>query len=131
MAGAGPASSEFSQSSGVVQRRNPDNGRDFEARKGGTVKRRWNALLGVVLLGGIGTACGTPPAAQPEYRPTATIKDIMDSIVDPSADELWESVATVVTATGTEERQPRTDEEWKAVRQDAIRIVEAANLLLM
>jgi cytochrome c556 len=30
---------------------------------------------------------------QPEYQTTATIKDIMDSMVDPNADYLWESVA--------------------------------------
>jgi hypothetical protein len=36
----------------------------------------------------------------PQFRPTATVKDIMTSIVDPSADVLWNSVATIVTATG-------------------------------
>jgi hypothetical protein len=76
---------------------------------------------------------GACRSQQPEtiYRPTATIKDIMDSMVDPSADLLWNSVATVVSAAGTEERQPRTDEEWTEVRRAAIRIVEATNLLIM
>ena len=50
------------------------------------------------------------PSPQEGYRPTATIKAIMDSLVDPSADVLCESVATVITRAGTEERQPRTDE---------------------
>jgi hypothetical protein len=75
-----------------------------------------------------------PPAAQqtqPEFRTTATIKDIMDSIIDPSADELWESVATTVDATGVHERFPQTDEEWKAVRRNAIRLLEGSNLLLI
>src|SRR5712691_3351567 len=54
---------------------------------------------------------------QPEYQTTATIKDIMDSMVDPNADYLWESVATIVTAAGTEERAPRTDEEWTNLRK--------------
>ena len=62
---------------------------------------------------------------------TATIRDIMDGIVDPSADFIWESVATIVTATGREERQPRTDEEWAALRRHAIRLLEAPNLLLI
>ena len=31
--------------------------------------------------------------------------------------------------TGTEEREPRTDEEWAAVRRSAIQLVEATNLL--
>src|SRR5438046_7379881 len=70
------------------------------------------------------------PAASP-LRPTATIKDLMDSMVDPSADVLWESVATIVSAAGVEERQPRTDEEWKNVHRRAIELVEATNLLIM
>ena len=53
----------------------------------------------------------------------------MDSMVDPSADYLWESVATIVTRKGTEERRPRTDEDWKKVRRAAITLAESANLL--
>jgi hypothetical protein len=66
---------------------------------------------------------------EPAYRPTATIKDIMLSIVDPQADIIFNSVATIISAEGTEERQPRTDEEWAAVRRGAIQVVEASNLL--
>ena len=39
----------------------------------------------------------TPPA--PEYRLNATIKDIMDSFVDPSADYIWDAVSTTVIET--------------------------------
>ena len=70
-------------------------------------------------------------AQPPQFRPTATIKDIMTSIVDPESDVLWNSVATVVSATGTEERRPSTDEEWAALRRSAIQLVEATNLLLV
>jgi cytochrome c556 len=91
-------------------------------------------LIAVIILG-FAFACSssqpsTPAAApQPEFRTTTTIKDIMDSIVDPSADEIWESVATVVDAKGIHEKYPQTDEEWKAVRRDAVRLLEATNLL--
>src|SRR5215831_10068611 len=94
-------------------------------------------LISVTLLG-FAFACSSnqsvarPPASpQPEFRTTATIKDIMDSIVDPSSDEIWESVATVVDASGVHDKYPRTDEEWKAVRRDAVRLLEATNLLQM
>ena len=86
----------------------------------------WLSSVGVSLF--LAAACGARDP-QPEYRPTATIKDIMDSTVDPSADFLWDSVATVVTAAGTEERAPRTDEEWTNVRRRAIQLIEATNLL--
>ena len=86
----------------------------------------WLFCVGVSLF--LAAACRTRDP-QPEYRPTATIKDIMDSTVDPSADVLWDAVATVVTAAGTEERAPRTDEQWTNVRRRAIQLVEATNSL--
>ncbi len=71
------------------------------------------------------------PSAPTPYRLTATIQDLMDGIVDPSADVLWDSVAYIASTRGIEDRQPRTDEEWKAVRYSAITLIEAANLLSM
>ena len=90
-------------------------------------------LLLVVLSVVLGSACRGQQASapQPEYAPTATIKDIMDAIIDPSADVVWESVQTIVTPAGTDERMPKTDEEWAAVRRGAIRVVEGTNLLMM
>ena len=77
-------------------------------------------------------ACSAPaPEPDVDFRLTATIKDIMDSVVDPSADEIWGSVAFTVEATGVQDKFPRTDEEWKAVRRSAIRLLEGTNLLLM
>ena len=84
-------------------------------------------LAGVALLAG--SACSAP--APPEFTTTATVKDIMDSIVDPNADFLWDSVEITVSATGTEEKAPKTDDEWKEVRRHAIALVEASNLLLI
>jgi hypothetical protein len=95
----------------------------------------WLVLAGASFL--IIAACSSPPPAPPPAKTespfliTGTIKDIMDSEVDLSADYLWESVATIVTKAGTEERQPRTDDDWKKVRQRAITLIEATNLLVM
>lgn len=99
---------------------------------------RWVALLGAVSV--LGAACSTPPSTSDEasasmaekaFRPTATVQDIMDGIIDPSADELWNSVATVIGPEGVVNEQPETEEDWQMVRYDAIRLVEATNLLLM
>jgi cytochrome c556 len=62
---------------------------------------------------------------------TATIQDLMDGIVDPSADTLWDSVAYIASTQGIEDRRPRTEDEWKAVRTSAITLIESANLLSM
>jgi hypothetical protein len=70
-------------------------------------------------------------AAEPEYRPTATIKDLMDAEVDSNADWLWDAVSTEYTAKGIIDRRPKTDEDWKEVRNHAIALLEASNLLQM
>src|SRR5262249_48701695 len=61
----------------------------------------------------------------------ATIKDLMESIIDPSADVLWEAVGTVIDKDGTHESSPKTQEEWLNLRHAAVRIIEGSNLLLM
>ena len=70
-----------------------------------------------------------PPAVN--YHPTATIQDIMQSIIDPNIDAVWNSVATISTTAGTVEKSPHSEEEWKEVRQHALVVVEASNLLIM
>ena len=91
-------------------------------------------LLVVTLL----SACDKP--ASPESAPaadgspfklTAGIQDIMADMVEPSAEFIWESVSSTVTAEGVEEKQPRTEEEWNEVRRHAIILAESANLLLI
>jgi hypothetical protein len=84
------------------------------------------------------TACSQKEAAPPvtaepsiPYRPTASIQDLMLAQIDFNADILWESVAVISTEKGTEERHPRTDEEWQTVRNHAIALMEGANLLMI
>ena len=55
----------------------------------------------------------------------------MVGIVDPSADVVWESVATTITAAGLVEKAPTTDDEWAIVQHSALMLAEAANLLKM
>src|SRR5262245_38655774 len=74
-------------------------------------------------------APAAPP--QPEYMPTATIKDLMLSVIDPSADVVWLSVTTVVDDKGMLETKPISDEDWTKVRHGAVTLMEAANLLLI
>src|SRR5438094_2026061 len=91
------------------------------------------ALVNVVILATSGCTAKQAQQGQqePEFRTTATIKDIMDSMIDPGSDVVWDSVETIVSAKGTEEKMPRTDEEWKNVRNHALMILEGTNLLLM
>lgn len=71
-------------------------------------------------------------AEQPtQFRPDASIQEVMASVVDPAADAIWEAVSSETTAQGVIEHQPRTDAEWLAVRHHAVTLAEAANLLLI
>ena len=66
-----------------------------------------------------------------EVTPVATVKQIMQSIVAPAALVVFNSVGTIVSLRGTEERMPRTDEEWTMVGNNAAALVEAGNLLML
>jgi hypothetical protein len=76
-------------------------------------------------------SCAAPEPAASDYNTVGTIKDIMDSAIDPAADFIWESFTTEVSADGIVEKRPQNDEEWKEVRRKAVILVEAANLLMM
>jgi hypothetical protein len=90
-------------------------------------------MISLLLLAGCARSAPPPPAAsrQPPFLLKASIREIMDAQIDPAADTLWESVAFEITAAGEETRQPRTPEEWQAVRRGAITLIEASNLLMM
>jgi hypothetical protein len=88
---------------------------------------------GPALLAGL-TACTeqtATTATESPYKITATVQDIMDAQIDPAADEIWNSVASIVGPNGIEEKQPRTDEEWEALKLKAFLVIEGANLLAM
>ena len=76
-------------------------------------------------------APAAPQPAQPDYMPTATVKDLMLSVIDPSADVVWLSVTTVMDDKGLVETAPKSDEDWTKVRHGAVTLMEAANLLMI
>jgi len=93
-------------------------------------------LLPVTLAATMLTSCATDapaPAAPPlpEFQPTASVEDIMRSMIDPSADAMWDAVVTTITDAGIEEVRPETEEDWLPLEHGAIMLVEAGNLLLI
>jgi hypothetical protein len=84
----------------------------------------------VVLAGAVSLAgCGGP--APPPFKPIVDTKLLMQSVVDPNADLVWEAVKTIDTVSGTEEIRPRSAEQWTAVRNAAVTLTESGNLLMM
>jgi hypothetical protein len=61
----------------------------------------------------------------------ASIQELMQAMVDPAADSVWEVSGATVTSKGVEEHQPRTEEEWQQARNGMITLIESTNLLAM
>ena len=77
-----------------------------------------------------GAACTGGPEPPP-FKPVADVKQLMQAVIDPAADEIWDATGWIVTAAGEEARKPKNEEEWAAVRNHAIALTEAGNLLMM
>ena len=89
------------------------------------------ALMASLSLAVAQQKTGKANAEPMQGRNLSTIKDLMDSIIDPSADVVWGAVGTVVDQDGVHDTFPKTQEEWLNVRRAAIRIIEGSNLLMM
>ena len=90
--------------------------------------------LGIVMC--IGAGCQSQPVQPPQppppqFKTDVTIREIMQSMVAPKADVIWDAVSTTVSEKGVVEKAPKTDEEWSAIRHDAVTIIEAANTILI
>lgn len=89
------------------------------------------AVAAALLVGCSAPASETPPPADSLYRPVASIREVMNSVIDPSIDVVWNSVATVIDDGRMTDRAPTSEEDWAEVRRHALIVSEAANLLLM
>lgn len=85
-------------------------------------------LLALVPMSAILLTTVSSDASEP-YKPTATFQEIMDSVVDPAADYIWNAVSFVSDEEGEHDNRPRTDAEWHELRRHAVRLAEAANLI--
>jgi hypothetical protein len=74
-------------------------------------------------------ASSSKAAGDPQVR--SSVKDVMESIIDPSADVLWGAAGAIIDKQGVQDMSPKTPEEWLNVRHAAVRIIEGANLLMM
>jgi hypothetical protein len=73
--------------------------------------------------------CGGAAGEQAvEYRPVATIDQVMDAIVIPSSQAVFDAV---IYDNGVLTQAPKVDDDWFALQMHALAIAEAGNLLLM
>jgi hypothetical protein len=103
------------------------------------MRKAMRRLAGVPLCAMLLVGCNAstqPPAAAPSaaaapFHTATTTKQLMTWIIDPNAVAIWNSVGSVATDKGTEEKHPKTDEEWATFRNAAATLVESGNLLML
>ena len=98
-------------------------------------KTTWIPLCAIIVAG-CGASKDEPSApasaaAAPPFHTTLTTKQLMSWIIDPNATAIWNSVGSITTEKGTEEKHPRTDEEWATFRNAAATLIESGNLLML
>jgi hypothetical protein len=59
------------------------------------------------------------------------MRDLMNWVLDPAADVIWQSAGSVTTVDGTEDLAPTNDEGWDRVRHAAAVVSESGKLLML
>jgi hypothetical protein len=101
------------------------------------MSRTWAAFAAIAAIAAAGAAAGaaappkakTPVKALPQDTSKLTIKDIMDSRVDPAGDYLFESVVTISDAKGIHHKAPHTGKQWAETRRQIQILIDAPELL--
>jgi hypothetical protein len=79
--------------------------------------------------------CSRQPAATSAPSPEAaltgvlSVKEVMEHIVDPIADWIFDAAVIDVSAKGIVETMPLSDDDWLRVERGAMILAESANLL--
>jgi hypothetical protein len=61
----------------------------------------------------------------------ATMMQLMNWVFDTQADVVWAVGGTIITPEGETHIIPKNDDEWNAVRNAAVTVAEAGNLLMI
>ena len=88
-----------------------------------------HALIALAALAAGAVGCASEPAS--DMEPTATVEELMRSMIDPAADAVWDAVVIEATADGIVETRPETEGDWLRLRRHAVTLAEASNLLLI
>src|SRR5262245_41045914 len=98
------------------------------------------ACASLLVAGGLAVAC-SPSKAEPaapdtavktwggDLTPVVSVKELMHDLIDPLSDNIFDAVGSEVTAAGSRDWAPRTDEEWAKVRIGGVAMAEASYLL--
>ena len=84
------------------------------------------------------SACATAEAPAAETRPalpvfqlTTSVQQMMEWILEPATEAIWDAAGTIITAEGRTELAPTTDAGWESVRNSSALVAEIGNLLML
>jgi len=94
----------------------------------------------VALIAAGSSACSSAKSSQPppapqsalwgDLKPVVSVKELMDHMIDPAADYIFDSVSTVIDPKGNVvEKAPKTEEDWEKLRIGAVTLAEGIYLL--
>jgi cytochrome c556 len=106
-----------------------------------SIRRHALRATALVVLLGASSACSSAKSSQPppsppqpalwgDMKPVVSVKELMEHMIDPAADYIFDSVSTVIDPKGNVvEKAPKTDEDWEKLRIGAVTIAEGVYLL--
>ena len=98
------------------------------------MKNLWRVVVTALMVSTL-IACSDEREATGQTNPDFTIvldhHHMMDWVLDPAAEIIWDSAGTIITAEGERELAPTTDEGWEHVASGAATLAEASNLLML
>ena len=76
------------------------------------------------------TTAATPaPSLDSSLAPTLSVKELMEHIIDPTADWIFDAAVIDISHKGVSETKPLTEEDWLKVERGGWLLAESTNLL--
>jgi len=96
------------------------------------VRRVVNGLALLLTLFALHCNAGPEPTAEgaslgADLTPLFSVKELMENIIDPQADFIFDAVAVDVSERGISETKPTSDEDWIKVQRAAVILAEGSS----
>ena len=99
---------------------------------------RFGVASRVLLLAISTSQCGAKPEPAAEaatvasdLKPLFSVKELMENIIDPQSDFIFDAVAVDIGPHGVVETKPTSDDDWLKVQRATVLLAESTNLLKM
>lgn len=104
----------------------------FSSKRSFFIRSKLCALL---ILSAACSSSNSAPVSSPatglwgDMKPIVSVKELMDLMIDPASDYVFDSIGTIITREKTTEIQPRTEDDWRRLQIGAVTMAEGAYLL--